>query len=164
MNKRNKKKGFTLIELIVVMAIIAILVGIAVPQITKQINNSKIRSDVATAKTIAGALQQYMAEGNTITASGKQKIEENTVVSSDGKTKIDLKKYIDNATAILKPKANTSYDFYYEYDPSNNTLKIFAGPSANNAEELYPVLSDKYTVNIKQDNNTQNNNAQNNDK
>lgn len=50
--KKNKNKGFTIVELIVVMAIIAILILIAVPAFTKYIDRAKRTSEMGTASTI----------------------------------------------------------------------------------------------------------------
>lgn len=49
---KNKKTGFTIVELIVVMAIIAILILIAIPTLSKYINNANKTSELATSSTI----------------------------------------------------------------------------------------------------------------
>lgn len=52
MNKRNKKRGFTLIELIIVIAIIAILAAIAVPAFGQIRQKANASADLANARTI----------------------------------------------------------------------------------------------------------------
>jgi general secretion pathway protein G len=59
MSKLRGNKGFTLIEVIVVAAIIAILAGILVPMIFNQIDESKITRAQGDAKAIATAVQLY---------------------------------------------------------------------------------------------------------
>ena len=49
----KKKNGFTLVELLAVIVILAIILVIAVPKITDTIKNSKIASFESSAKTIA---------------------------------------------------------------------------------------------------------------
>ena len=47
MKKRNNKKGFTLAELLIVVAIIAVLVAVAIPVFTTQLEKSKEATDLA---------------------------------------------------------------------------------------------------------------------
>lgn len=47
MEKKNNKKGFTLAELLIVVAIIAVLIAIAIPVFTTQLEKSKEATDVA---------------------------------------------------------------------------------------------------------------------
>jgi|GEM_PF-712718 len=146
--EKRKKKGFTLIEMIVVLAIIAILAGIAVPQVLKNINNSKKTADIATAKIIAGAMQQALAEGKTITeADSAWALVSGIHNQTEGNGKIDLTKYIDNydATNGLKPKMNSNYNFYYKYDIETNTLKIGAGTDNAHVYILYPTVNNNYS-------------------
>jgi len=69
--KKNKKKGFTLIEVIVVIVIIAILAAIAVPSLTRYIGSAGLRADMATGHNIQVVLQAELssqfASGNLAT-------------------------------------------------------------------------------------------------
>lgn len=64
---RNKSKGFTLIELIIVIAIIAILAAIALPRFGEVKKNATINADIANANTIAETTAWLLAEGKIIT-------------------------------------------------------------------------------------------------
>jgi type IV pilus assembly protein PilA len=70
--KKNlkKKKGFTLIELIIVVAILGILALIAIPRFGNAQKNAKIKSDISNAKIIADAVTWVIADGGTV-KSGK---------------------------------------------------------------------------------------------
>lgn len=67
LKKKNEltknKKGFTLVELIIVIAIIAILAAIAIPKFGQITRNSNIKADIATAKNIHGITAQLIADG-----------------------------------------------------------------------------------------------------
>ena len=56
LEKIREKKGFTLAELLIVVAIIAVLVAISVPVFSAQLNQSKYATDVANARSIYSEL------------------------------------------------------------------------------------------------------------
>lgn len=62
-NLKNKKKGFTLIELIIVIAIIAIIAAIAMPRFGRATQDARRSSDIANAKNIANAVTMAIADG-----------------------------------------------------------------------------------------------------
>ena len=63
---KNKVKGFTLVELLAVIVILATILVIAVPKITDTIKNSKIASFESSAKTIAAQAEKKKMENEIL--------------------------------------------------------------------------------------------------
>lgn len=66
--KKNNEKGFTLVELIVVMAVLAVISAIAVPRFLGVQEDAKLEADYATAAMLGKAAELYLVkeDGSTI--------------------------------------------------------------------------------------------------
>ena len=63
--KKMNKKGFTLAELLIVVAIIAVLVAIAIPVFSAQLEKSRDATDLANVRSAYGeAVAQYLSDGS----------------------------------------------------------------------------------------------------
>lgn len=62
LRKNNNQKGFTLIELMIVIAIIGILAAIAIPQFSKYRAKSYNAASISDAKNLKTDLEAYYAE------------------------------------------------------------------------------------------------------
>lgn len=60
--KQKNNKGFSLVELIVVIAIMAVLVGVLAPQLIKYVEKSREATDIQNCDSIATALKTYFAD------------------------------------------------------------------------------------------------------
>ena len=59
--KKNNKKGFTLAELLIVVAIIAVLTAIAIPVFTTQLEKSREATDMANVRSAyANVMADYL--------------------------------------------------------------------------------------------------------
>lgn len=66
---KKSKKGFTLMEMLIVVAIIAILVVIAIPTFNNALNEAREQTDIANARAYyAECVADAMLNGGTITA------------------------------------------------------------------------------------------------
>lgn len=64
MKKNNK--GFTLAELLIVVAIIAVLVAVAIPVFTTQLEKSREATDIANVRSAyAEAISEYLGNGGS---------------------------------------------------------------------------------------------------
>lgn len=91
-NKLRNKKGFTLMEMLIVVAIIAILVAIAIPTFSNSLTKAKVAADVANVRAIyAEHTTDMMLEGETFPAD-KTAFLDGTVLNYDEKLTWDTTK------------------------------------------------------------------------
>ena len=60
--KQKNNKGFSLVELIVVIAIMAVLVGVLAPQLIRYVEKSRESTDIQNCDNIVTALKAYYAD------------------------------------------------------------------------------------------------------
>lgn len=64
MNVKKNKKGFTLMEMLIVVAIIAVLVAIAIPVLSNNLHKAKVAADWANVRAYYADLQaEYLTTG-----------------------------------------------------------------------------------------------------
>lgn len=63
----KNNKGFSLVELIIVIAIMAILVGVMAPQLIKYIEKTNVSNDTQICDTVRTAVQTAMMDPSVIT-------------------------------------------------------------------------------------------------
>ena len=79
--KKMNKKGFTLAELLIVVAIIAVLVAIAIPVFTAQLEKSKESTDMANVRSAyAEVVAAYLTDNNSHTVTVALKSDTASVV------------------------------------------------------------------------------------
>ena len=66
MIKRNNKKGFTIVELVIVIAVIAILAAVLIPTFAGIIKKANISADTQLCKNMNTALSMAKAEGKSV--------------------------------------------------------------------------------------------------
>ena len=107
LQKRKNNKGFSLVELIVVVAIMAVLIGVLVPTLVRNVEKSKKQKDISTVEevrnqlTIGLADEKYSALSGTITCNnGKVELVGSTANGITGDNAADyIKEVCQNLNA-----------------------------------------------------------------
>lgn len=60
--KQKNNKGFSLVELIIVIAIMAVLVGVLAPQLIKYVEKSREATDIQNCDSIVSAIKTYYSD------------------------------------------------------------------------------------------------------
>lgn len=142
-----KNKGFSMVELIIVIAIMAVLAGFLAPMLVKYINKSRLSVDIDTGNAIAKAIMIAIAD---------QDARDNAVVHGDPwevdkMDGSDFKKavYENLSTDKVKGKSKKDVDgnaltpvFYYKLDVTKNKVEIYYGGKADDYQ-IYPQTGSK---------------------
>ena len=126
MKKNNK--GFSLVELIIVIAIMAILAGALAPALIKYINKSRRSADISNADTIRTACQTAMSDEDAMVAigTGVTGASVSDLKSSYGAFSTEISSILCNSTITSKyfDKGN---EFTVDINVAGNTVIVKAG-------------------------------------
>ena len=84
LKKLTNKKGFTLMEMLIVVAIIAILVAIAIPTFNSALNKSKVATDTANIRSGYAAVQVQILTEEANDVDGTYALNDDGTVSAKG--------------------------------------------------------------------------------
>ena len=144
--KRRNNKGFSLVELIIVIAIMAILAGILAPQFIKYIKQSRISTDIQNAQQIATAISAEYADTATTDPVGtdaapisitsataeKEWTDGTTEVTSTSTTRAI--KAVLGGTPTSKVESSANFAYYVNKDGAVTVYVVDGGSKT----ELYP--------------------------
>lgn len=134
----NKKKGFTLVELIVVLVILAILAALLIPALTGYIDKAKNKSLVAETRQVVMAAQTLVDE-----AYGKKDVGEKVTIGNGATFNVDYADVAElaevtaaNITSIALDDTGTKIATV-EYTKGNKTCTYDPENSATNSDGDY---------------------------
>ena len=83
LTKRNSTKGFSMVELIVVIAVLVVLTAVLVPSLLKYMENSRIESDNSSMNEVAHSIKLAMSDVDVFDEVRAQAVENNYLTFSD---------------------------------------------------------------------------------
>ena len=139
--KKMNNKGFSMVELIIVIAIMAILAAALAPALIKYINKSRLSTDVSTGTSIASAIQTALS--NESAFNDCQAVSNASFGGSaaanpfSNKMSTEVADTMDPAKCVVKSKKDMdgsafgSDAFLVTVDPTANKVEVYVGDTSH---------------------------------
>ena len=132
MFKKLNKKGFTLAELLVVVAIISVLVAVSIPIFTSQLNKAREATDIANERAgKAAAVAAYMTADEGTSGTTATTYFYDAAAGQVKTAKTDIKAYGHKYKATQDDPVGTSLTTGTEADHTSSVVKIVITPSTD---------------------------------
>lgn len=144
-NIRHSKKngGFSLVELIIVIAIMAILAGALAPALIKYIEKTRRTTDLATADAIQAALQRVLIETDFEPVNGQYTIVANDSMSYNNPATSIADELFIELEGIPPIKSFPDYYWYVVYTPSTGSVPEVHLTDKQNGTPIYELFPDE---------------------
>ncbi len=132
------RKGFTLVEMMIVVAIIAILAGVAIPQYTKYVRKSEAVEAIGFLKNVVDAESRYKSShGHFYVGNDMNKtVQVLNLDNLTGQFEYGLQVGGNNGDTILVRANKKGEDNYiYMFYPQEGNVSIKQGPDNYNPDE-----------------------------
>ena len=142
-----KNKGFSLVELIIVIAIMAILAGALAPALIKYINKARLSVDIDTGSEIARTIVAAVTNEAAYEAAKDHNTPHNVNNMDDTDFADEVYKSLGKRSFVGKSKKDVNGDpldrnFYYTLDYAKNKVQVYYG--GTDADHMvYPTLGSK---------------------
>ena len=134
---RMTSSGFTLIELMVTIAVLAIIVGIAAPSISTQLANQRVKST-------ASMLENALKESRTESVIRRQEV---TLSYKNNRNNMGTITITDNNSNVI---STYKYDVKSKIKPNNKEVKFKPNKTVDSDRWTYTICDDNAAANSKQ--------------
>lgn len=129
----RNKKGFTLIEMLVVIAIIAVLISVIIPTVSSATTKAEAAADAANLRNVMGQLNGVLANSNAMSSTQAQGLQ-----TADSRM-------FPGAKMLIVYRNPGFIDAYYMLDGQYYGLKYFSAIAQNGADAAEGISTAKPT-------------------
>ena len=140
---QNKNKGFTMVELIVVVAVLAVLMAVLVPSVLKYVENSRMESDNSAMGEVAHSIKLAMSDGEIFDEICAQAVPNNYMTFSDSNS---VYGEATNDEEFWAPDG-AGYAMTVTFMPNDNGEIVLADGVVNNVAALGGTTGDGRYIN-----------------